>query len=230
MFEAIFESGSIGSFSSIPAMDALISVGVALIMGLVISLIYIFSARDKKYSANFAVTLILIPGITALIIMLVGSSAARALALGGVFTLVRFRSVPGDSKDISSVFFAMAIGLACGIGYITLAVAATAVIGVVYFAFVKFGYGVPRIIEKQLKITIPEDLNYYDAFTDLFEEYTVSSRLVRVKTVNLGTLYQVVYHVKMKKGADEKKFLDSLRCRNGNLNIMLGLVPEKESL
>jgi len=205
----------------------LICAGCALLCGIIAALAASFRSHTTK---SFIVSLILLPAIVQTVIMMVNGNVGTGVAVMGAFSLVRFRSVPGDSKDISSVFFAMAIGLACGIGYITLAVAATAVIGVVYFAFVKFGYGVPRIIEKQLKITIPEDLNYYDAFTDLFEEYTVSSRLVRVKTVNLGTLYQVVYHVKMKKGADEKKFLDSLRCRNGNLNIMLGLVPEKESL
>lgn len=203
---------------------------MALILGLTISIIYIFSSRDKKYSANFAVTLILIPAITSLVIMLIGSDIAKALSLGGVFALVRFRSVPGDSKDISSVFFSMAIGLACGMGFLTLAACATVLIGIIYFILVRFGFGVSRVSEKELKITIPEDLNYYGAFDDLFEEYTTKTELIKVRTVNLGTLYQLTYYIKEKNGIDEKKFLDSLRCRNGNLNIILGMVPEKETL
>ncbi len=162
--------------------------------------------------------------------MIIGSDMVRAISLGGVFALVRFRSIPGDSKDISSVFFAMAVGLTCGMGYVTLAVVATIVIGVIFFVLVRFGFGTTKKVKKQLKITIPEDLNYYDAFDDLFKEYTEHTELIRIKTVNLGTLYQITYNITEKKGIDEKKFIDSLRCRNGNLNITLGQPPVKESL
>lgn len=159
--------------------------------------------------------------------MIVGSDIARAISLGGVFALVRFRSVPGDSKDITNVFYAMSVGLACGMGYVTLAVVVTVVVGIVYFALNFLQFGVRRCQTKQLKITVPENLNFNGAFDDLFEEYATSTELGQIKTTNLGTLYELTYIIDMKKDVDEKAFIDALRCRNGNLNIILCQMPER---
>lgn len=159
--------------------------------------------------------------------MIVGSDIARAISLGGVFALVRFRSVPGDSKDITNVFFAMVAGLACGMGYVVLAIVFTVVVGIIYFALNFMQYGVRRSVTKQLKITVPENLNFSGAFDDLFGEYTTNVELEQIKTTNLGTLYELTYNIDMKKDVDEKAFIDSLRCRNGNLNIVLCKLPER---
>lgn len=200
---------------------------MAVVLGLIISLIYIFSDTKKKYSAHFAFTLALLPVIVCVVIMLVGSDIAKAISLGGVFALVRFRSVPGDSKDITNVFFAMAVGLAAGMGYVEAAVAVTVVIGLLYFVLNRFQYGVRRNVTKQLKITIPENLNFEGAFDDLFEEYSKGCELEKIKTTNLGTLYELTYSINMKPDVNEKQFIDSIRCRNGNLNIVLCMMPEK---
>ncbi len=154
--------------------------------------------------------------------MLIGNNIANAISLGGVFALVRFRSAPGTSKDIVNVYFAMATGLACGLGFVKYALFFGVAIGVIYFILIRTGYAVKRTEEKQLRITIPENLNYQGTFDDLFEEYTTSSRLDKVKTTNLGTLYELTYTVHMKTEVNEKMFIDSIRCRNGNLNIVLG--------
>lgn len=192
-------------------------------MGLFLSLVYVFSDTKKKYSQNFAFTLVILPVCVAAVIMLIGSDIARAISLGGVFALVRFRSVPGNSKDIVNVFFAMATGLACGMGCVKFAIIFCVSVGVVYFILQRFGYAAKRNIPKQLKITIPENLNYQGAFDDLFEEYTDGAELEIVKTTNLGTLYELTYSVMLKKNINEKLFIDSIRCRNGNLNITLGI-------
>ncbi|MBE5939119.1 MAG: DUF4956 domain-containing protein [Lachnospiraceae bacterium] len=226
-FKSIFNTET---SSMIAGDDALICISAALVLGFIVSLVYIFSDRKKSHSASFAITLILVPAITASIIMIIGSDMVRAISLGGVFALVRFRSIPGDSKDISSVFFSMAIGLACGMGQVKLAVVITLLIGAIFFVLVRFGFAKHKSIRRELKITIPEDLNYSDAFDDVFNEFTDRVEVVKVKTVNLGTLYKITYNITLKKGIDEKKFIDSLRCRNGNLSISLGLLPEKESL
>lgn len=200
---------------------------VAIVLGFVISLIYIFSDRKKKYSSHFAFSLAILPVIVCVVIMVVGSDIARAISLGGVFALVRFRSVPGDSKDITNVFFAMVVGLACGMGYVPLAAIVTVIIGVVYFVLNFTQYGVRRCDTKQLRITVPENLNFNGAFDDLFGEYATNVELEQIKTTNLGTLYELTYSIDMKKNVDEKAFIDSLRCRNGNLNIILCKMPER---
>lgn len=162
--------------------------------------------------------------------MLVGSNIARAFSLAGAFALVRFRSVPGDSKDIASVFFAMAMGLATGMGYLTFAAVAVVLIGMVYLVLTRSGFAVKRSDSKDLKITIPENLNYTGLFDDLFDEYSNGCSLDKVKTTNLGTLYELTYKIEMKKDVNEKQFIDSIRCRNGNLNIILCKTAENNNL
>lgn len=221
MLDTIFETSEGSTTLSIVPADALICIGVALVLGLIISMIYIFTNRRKRFSTNFAITLVILPAMVSIVIILVGSDIARAFSIAGVFTLVRFRSLPGDSKDISHVLFAMAIGLAAGMGYIVFAAVATVIIGVVYFILMMTNYGVIRSVEKTLRITIPENLNYQGAFDDLFQEFTDKIYLDKVRTTNMGSMYELTYQLIFKKDADEKKFIDELRCRNGNLSILL---------
>ena len=222
MFTSVLETT--GGISTAAAIECIV---FAIVLGFVISLIYIFSDRKKKYSSHFAFSLAILPVIVCVVIMVVGSDIARAISLGGVFALVRFRSVPGDSKDITNVFFAMVVGLACGMGYVPLAAIVTVIIGVVYFVLNFTQYGVRRCETKQLRITVPENLNFNGAFDDLFGEYATNVELEQIKTTNLGTLYELTYSIDMKKNVDEKAFIDSLRCRNGNLNIILCKMPER---
>lgn len=212
--------------SGISAKGAVICIAAAVALGFLISIIYILSERNKRYSPHFAFTLVILPAVVSAVIMLVGSDIAKAVSLGGVFALVRFRSVPGNSKDIVSVFYCMSVGLAAGMGYVIFAVILAVVIGILYLGLSLFGYGQKKGNIKELKITIPENLNFQGAFDDLFEEYSNGATLERIKTTNLGTMYELTYSVNMKENVNEKQFMDSIRCRNGNLNIILCKMPE----
>jgi len=200
--------------------DTLSYMMATVVIGVIIAGVYILVTEKSRRSLSFIVSMLMLPAVVTLVIILVGSNVARAFSIAGVFSLVRFRSVPGESKDISLVFMAMAAGLACGLGYITLAFCVLFVLGII----VVLGFKVVTVFlkdtTKQLHIQIPEDMNYSGAFDDLFQEYTKGARLEKVKTTNMGTLYELTYTVQMKKDADEKKFLDELRCRNGNLRII----------
>ena len=203
--------------------DTLSYMLAAVVVGILIAAVYILITEKSRRSLSFIVSMLILPAVVALVITLVGSNVARAFSIAGVFALVKFRSVPGESKDISLVFMAMAAGLSCGLGYITLAFCVLLVLGVI----VVLGFKVVAICfkdtTKQLRIMIPEDMNYAGAFDDLFKEYTKEARLEKVKTTNMGTLYELTYSVQMKADANEKKFLDELRCRNGNLRIILAV-------
>ncbi|MBO7336363.1 MAG: DUF4956 domain-containing protein, partial [Lachnospiraceae bacterium] len=149
----------------------------------------------------------------------------------GIFALVRFRSMPGDGKDISFVFVAMAAGLSSGLGFLTIALAATVVLALVVVVVTKVAGLVFANNTQSLKIVIPEDMDYGDAFKDIFEKYTDKAELEKVKTTNMGTLYELAYIVNMKSDADEKKFLDEIRTRNGNLSVILAKhLKKKEEL
>jgi len=201
--------------------SALICTLVALLMGIVISIIYLVSNKKKDISSNMAISLVLLPGIVAVVIMLIGSNVARAFSMAGAFALVRFRSVPGDSKDIATVFYAMSAGLAAGLGYVWFAVIFTFIIGIIYFILNVTDFGMVKTNEKVLRVTIPENLNYNGAFDDLFEKFSDKNELTKVKTTNMGSLFELTYNIELKDDVDEKEFIDELRCRNGNLNIIL---------
>jgi hypothetical protein len=210
--------------SEIDIKNAIICTVVAIILGFVISIIYLISDKTHRTSPHMAISLVLLPGIVAIVIMLVGSNIARAFSMAGAFALVRFRSIPGDSKDIATVFYAMGIGLACGLGCISFAVIFTFIIGIVYLTITYFGYGKRRDEYETLRITIPEDLDYTGAFDDIFDKYSTSVRLERVKTTNLGSMFELTYTIRFKEDINEKEFIDDIRTRNGNLNIMLNKV------
>lgn len=193
----------------------------SLVLGLVIAFVYMYKHR---YSKNFVVTIALLPIIVQMVIALVNGNIGAGIAVMGVFNLVRFRSIPGSAKDIGAVFFAMAVGLATGMGYITLAALFTVVVGIANIAFVSspLGKQMGASIDRSLKIAIPEDMDYMALFDDLFDAYTSKSELVNVKTTNMGSLYQLEYAITLKDRAQEKELLDQVRARNGNLTVQCG--------
>jgi len=197
----------------------LLCTGVSLLLGFVVAFIY---TRQGSYTKNFVMTLILLPPLVQMVIMLVSGNLGAGVAVMGTFGLVRFRSVPGSSKDIASIFFAMAIGLASGMGHLTFAALMTAVVGVVFLLLGKIPFGEPKFNEKHLKVMIAENLDYTDIFDDIFEEYTKECCLQRVKTTNLGSMYELEYHITLRDVGREKEMLDEIRCRNGNLTIICG--------
>ncbi len=218
MFEELF---GVYNDYSITTKETLICMIFAMVLGIVIAAAYAFTTKKAEASVSFFITLIILPAIVALVITLVGSNIARALSIGGVFTLVRFRSEQGTAKDISFVFLAMAAGLAAGLSFLTIAFFGTIVLAVIIVIVSKLAEVIFATNEQELKIVIPEDMNYSNTFTDIFGKYTQKYSLEKVKTTNMGTLYELTYHVVMNGEADEKKFIDEIRTKNGNLNVSL---------
>lgn len=202
---------------------------VALIFGIVIAGTYALTSKKESTSVSFFLTLIVLPAVVSLIIVLVSGDAAKALSIAGVFTLVRFRSQPGEGKDLCFILIAMGAGLAAGMNYFSIAAIAVVILCVIIAVVTKFSAGLFANEVKALKIVIPEDMDYNGAFDDIFDKFTVSKDLERVKTTNMGTLYELTYNVKFKKDADEKKFMDELRTRNGNLSITLAKLIKKDT-
>ena len=165
-----------------------------------------------------------------LVIMLVNGNLGTGVAIAGAFGLVRFRSAPGTAREISGVFLSMALGLATGMGYVGLAVVAFVILAAALALLTAVNFGQRSESERVLKITIPESLDYDGLFDDLFDQYTRSHTLERVKTANMGTLYELEYRVTLPGEQPSKEFLDALRCRNGNLNIVCGRPATREAL
>jgi len=204
-----------------------ICTAVSLILGLGAAAL---SMYKSKYSQSFVVTLAMLPAMVQVIIMLVNGNIGAGVAVAGAFGLIRFRSAPGSAKEIGMVFLATAIGLATGMGYVAIAAAFFAVMAAFALLLTAIGFGAGASDERALKITIPENLDYDGLFDDLFQKYTRSADLQRVKTTNMGTLYELAYKIILRDSGDTKAFLDELRTRNGNLTITCGKPVVKEAL
>lgn len=220
MLNSILNSGTtVSAFLICTAVSLILGIGTALV-----------SMYKSKCSQSFAVTLAVLPAIVQVVIMLVNGNIGAGVAVAGTFSLVRFRSAPGTAKEIVGIFLAMTIGLATGMGYLLLAAVLFCVIALALLLLTRLGFGRESQEERILKITIPENLDYDGLFDDLLGEYTKSWSLERVKTTNMGTLYELQYRVLLPGGAMPKALFDEIRCRNGNLNVSCGRENQLEAL
>lgn len=205
----------------------LICTGVSLLLGVGTALVAGYRSRSTQ---SLAVTLAILPAVVQAVIMLVNGSIGAGIAVAGAFSLVRFRSAPGSAREIAAIFLAMAIGLATGMGYVGLAALLFLILAGAMLALTALRFGQKEDAGRILKITIPEDLDYDALFDDLFERYTTAHTLEKVKTTNMGTLYELRYRITLRQEPVPKVFLDELRCRNGNLNITCCREETHESL
>ncbi len=210
-------------FGEFDVVTTLIRIAASIGVGLVIALFYMYKS---DYNKSFVVTLTLLPAIVGAVVSIVNGNLGTGVAVMGAFSLVRFRSIPGTAKEIGYIFFAMAAGLATGMGYIAYGAVFTLSVALMSFVLYKFKFAERKRIGKQLKITIPENLEYAGLFDDLFNEYTDAYQLIRVKTTNMGSLFQLQYDISLKNEAEEKELIDQLRIRNGNLDIICGYISD----
>ena len=211
--------------SSMSPLSFLICVFTSMVLGLLASLV--FTGKDR-HSADFRQSVALLPPVVTLVIMLVNGNIGAGLAVAGTFALVRFRSAPGSAKEITALFFSVAIGLACGMGYVGYAALFFLIMAAFTMALNASRYGEQGGTQRLLKITLPENVDYDSLFDDLFEKYTRRHELVKVRTSNMGTLYELSYQIELKDLEHSKEFIDAIRCRNGNLNISCGREEDRE--
>jgi bacteriorhodopsin len=213
MFSSILTNVS----SGLNLSSFLICLGVSLVCGIILAFVYRQSEHPTK---SFLITLAMLPAIVQIVILMVNGNLGVGVAVAGSFSLVRFRSLPGKASDILIIFLAMGLGLCTGMGYVWLALVMAVILGCVLLLFSKTNILEPDSAYRNLRITIPEDLDYTTVFDDVFAEYTKSAKVTAVRTINLGTMYQIIYDVMLKDTLQEKKMIDQLRVRNGNLAII----------
>ncbi|WP_122644928.1 DUF4956 domain-containing protein [Enterococcus mediterraneensis] len=217
MLSSLFESGT-----SIQWSDLLICILVSLALGLLVARVHMVR---NVYTKSFVVTLAVLPVLVQSVIMLVNGNLGTGLAVVGAFSLIRFRSVAGGSREITSIFWSMGIGIATGMGYVIYSVIFSAIVAAFLILLHLFPFGDrSKVAERELKVTIPEDLDYPDLFQDIFENYTYSNKLNSVRTTTMGSLYELRYVLLLKDEAKEKELIDAIRVRNGNLPVVLGKV------
>lgn len=222
-------------FTSITNSAGSLSIGSAvlitfcsIIYGLMIAATYM---TKGKYTKNYAITLVVLPAIVQVVIMMVNGSVGTGIAIAGSFSLIRFRSQPATSKEISTIFLAMAVGLSNAMGYLTFSLFVTVIFCLLLFALEHTKFGEKKNNTRNIKITIPENLDYTTVFDDLFAQYLKDVTLERVKTANMGSMFELTYTAEFLAEEKEKEFIDAVRCRNGNLTILVSRpMPAKEEL
>ncbi len=214
MFNSIFDTTSTG----LSITTGLICAGVALLLGIIIAITHVKTSQTTK---GFLTTLAVLPLLVMAVMIMINGNLGTSIAILGAFSLIRFRSIQGKAKDLLSVFFAMMVGLACGMGHVLFAAVITAisVIAILFFSYTHFLE--PNRKQRILKIVVPEDLDYEEVFDDIFKKYTSHAELTKMKTMNMGSLYKLTYDVTMKNGIKEKDFLDEIRVKNCNLKVLL---------
>ena len=213
---------------SLTLENYLLSLLASLALGFLIALVFMYRNRTSR---SMVTTLVLLPAAVQTVILLVNGNLGIGIAVAGAFSLVRFRSIPGSAREIAALFIAMTVGLAAGTGYLLAAVLFTILMSLAMLLLAKLRFGEPKEGIRELKITVPEGLDYETIFDDLLGKYTKDNELTRVRTTNMGSLYELTYRVTM-TNSSTREFLDNLRTRNGNLNITLsrGFVPKEEQL
>ena len=213
IFDSIFETaGSVGP------QEFVISLASALVAGMILSGLYIIRSR---HTDSYAVTVACLPAIVSVVIMAVSGDIGAGIAVAGAFSLVRFRSAPGSAREMAVLFLAMASGLLCGMGLITYALLFASIVGMVFFILATLNYGGNRrnAADRTVKITIPEDLDYNSEIETVLSDYTSACELTKVKSVNMGSMFELTYKVTMNDIAKQKEFIDRIRVRNGNLEV-----------
>ncbi|MBQ8926881.1 MAG: DUF4956 domain-containing protein [Oscillospiraceae bacterium] len=223
MLESILQSSDAvyGTTSTVTMGSFLACLIASLVLGVGMSLVYMFTHKKEGYAQSYAVTLIMLPPIVCVLLMLI--SFIGGIAIAGIFGLTRYRSVAADPKDIGYVFMAMAIGVVTGMGYIAYAVIFFVIMAIVLFVLNVLNYAAPKASDMTLKIAIPENLNYEGLFDAVLNKYTSEWRLRRVKTTNFGSMFDCIYSIKLPNNVEQKKFIDELRTLNGNMTVTLTL-------
>lgn len=193
----------------------------ALILGFGVSVLYMLTHKKEGYTQSYAITLVMLPPIVCVLLMLI--NFVGGIAIAGIFGLTRYRSVAADPKDIGYVFLAMAIGVVTGMGYIAYGIIFLVLMAIVLFALNTMNYAAPKTSDMTLKISVPENLNYDGLFDPILNKYCVNWKLRRVKTTNFGSMFDCIYSIQLPTNVDQKKMIDELRTKNGNMTITLTL-------
>ena len=206
--------------------NIMIMVAAAITLGILNSLVFSYKSFQSQ---SFSLTLALVPLISSVIIFMVNDHLGVGVAVAGAFTLVRFRSVAGNGREIIAIFASMALGLILGMGYISVACMIFVVLAVITLLLTASGFG-SRHSARNLRIMIPEDLDYENVFDEVLKKYTSNYELERVRTRDMGTLYELTFRIVLKDPSLMKEFMDEVRIRNGNLNVIISTFDDHESL
>ncbi len=221
MFDSIYST-------PVTASEFFIMMASSIVSGFIYAWIMSFRIRSKK---RFFIVTSIIPFIVSAVITFVHGNIGAGVAVGGAFSLIRFRSAPGSADEIAAILIAMGSGIAFGMGYVGYGVVILICLAVVFvlLSFMPIFEHKSMTQDRLLKITIPESLEYSGAFDDTFDHYLRSYENAGVKTTGMGSMFRLSYKIRMKDPSEEKAFIDELRTKNGNFEISILPYTEQQN-
>ena len=206
---------------NITFLDVTFVLALSFVLGLGITWIYRFTHRGVSYSQGYAHTLVIMTTVVSMIMLIIGSNIARAFALVGALSVIRFRNAMKETRDTGFVFLGMAVGMAVGTRFYLLAVFSTAVLSAFIVALYKFNMFAKEIRERILRVQVPADHDHEAVLEEPFRKFLDEQRIISIETVRAGALNEVVYSVVMKRNASPQALLEAIRARNGNQKATL---------
>ena len=201
--------------------DVVFSTILSFLLTLIIAQVYRTTYRGVSYTQSYVHTLIMMSMIVAVIMLVIGSNIARAFSLVGALSIIRFRNAVKDTRDVGYIFFAMAIGMACGTRFYLLAIVATLIICFILWGMATLNMFAKDVREQILKIRIPGDMRYESLFDNVFSRYLSRFNLIAVETVQAGLLTELVYGIELRNPNQAQAFLQELSRLNDNNKIAL---------
>ncbi|MEJ2495787.1 MAG: DUF4956 domain-containing protein [Ignavibacteriaceae bacterium] len=200
---------NIFTFSLSPG-QVLINLVIALLCGFIISLFYKWTYRGPNYSSSYVNSIIVLAMITAVVIMVIGNNLARAFGLVGAMSIIRFRTAVKDTQDIVFIFFALAVGLAAGVGLHIIAIAGTLFISLIVWILYLTNYGNPQKKDFLLQFSLKAEDNENALHLPILAEYCRSFKLINMKSFEAGRLLELTYYVNLKRKENSDQFVRAL--------------------
>lgn len=207
--------------TNITFIDVATALGLSFLLSLVIAWVYRYTHKGVSYSQQYVHTLVLMGTVVSLIMLIIGSNVARAFALVGALSIIRFRNAMKETRDVGFIFLSMAIGMAVGTRFFLLGTFATFVLCAIVIILARFDMFSKEVTERILRIRFPADRNYETAFEIPFRAHLAEYRVISVETVRGGELQELVCSVVLKKGTTGGALLESLRAYNDNNKVTL---------
>lgn len=219
LFNSIYSSAEI----KVNPLALIASLVTGLILGIILAKVY---KHQTIYTKEFVITLSLLPAIISIIIFLVNGNLGTSVAVAGTFSLIRFRSAAGGSKELLAIFMATAIGITTGMGFLALGVFFTLLISFFWLLFEKMGFSSVSQTRRYVQIQIPSELDYEVLFEAIFETACKSFELTSVQSVD-NKLIKLDYVVDLKPDVSDQRLIQRFLRYEKIKNISLSKEAKK---
>ena len=200
--------------------DIAIALALSFVLSAVIGWVYRFTHRNISYSQSYVQTLVILGMLISLIMLVVGSNIARAFALVGALSVVRFRNAIKETRDVGFIFLVMGVGMACGTRFYTLAIFATVAICLIIVVMYRFNWFASTVQRQVVKVQVPADGgDHTEAVQDVLIRHTSEFELVSLESIRGGALTEIMYTVRLKKGQKPADLVTALSARTSGQRV-----------